>query len=227
MSPRILIVEDDPFIAMSLSVLLKKNKFKVIGIKDNADDAWETCLEEKPDLVLLDVRLVGEKKGIWVGQQIKDSNLPTKIIYLTAFNDKETIDAIVATEPEIYVTKPFNKSVLVSNIELILKKSNLDMLEILDNRKKLRLNTKDIQYIQSEGNYLNIYMKDRPTLVIRERLNCLEDRIINKSFTRVHQRFMVNLDWVTKAGKESVFIENEKIPVSNPYKHVITEKFKL
>ncbi len=227
MSARILIVEDDPFIAMSLSVLLKKNKYDVIGIKDNAEDAWDTCLQEMPNLILLDIRLIGEKKGTWVGEHIKKENLPIKIIYLTAFNDKETIDAIIATDPEVYVTKPFNKSMLVSNIELILKKSNLDILEIVDSRKKHRINTKDIHYIQSEGNYLNIVMNNKPTLVIRERLNCIEERILNKSFLRIHQRFIINTDWVTKAGKESVYIQDEKIPVSKPYKSVIVDQFNL
>ena len=78
MKARILIVEDDPFIAMSLSVLFKKNNFDVIGIIDNADEAWETCKHEKPDLILLDVQLIGEKTGIWVGQRIKDSNFRNK-----------------------------------------------------------------------------------------------------------------------------------------------------
>lgn len=227
MTPRILIVEDNAFIAKSLSILLKKNKFNVIGIKDNAEDAWNICRDEKPDLVLLDVHLIGDKKGTWVGHRIMEENLPIKMIYLTAFNDQKTIDEILETTPEIYITKPFNKSVLVSNIELILKKSNLDLLEVTDNRKILRLNTKDITYIQSEGNYLNIHINNQRDLVIRERLNILEEKIRNKSFLRVHQRFMINIDWITKAGKESIYIQNNKIPVSTRYKSIVSEKFNL
>lgn len=227
MIPRILIVEDNAFIAKSLSILLKKHKFNVVGIKDNAEDAWNACREEKPDLVLLDVHLIGDKKGTWVGQRIKDENLPIKMIYLTAFNDKKTIEDILETTPEIYITKPFNKSVLVSNIEIILKKSNLDLLEVSDNRKILRLNTKEITYIQSEGNYLNIHIQNQRTLVIREQLNSIEERIRNTSFLRVHQRFIINVDWITKAGKESISIQNDKIPVSTRYKTIVSEKFNL
>ena len=101
------------------------------------------------------------------------------------------------------------------------------MLEVLDNRKKLRLNTNDIYYIQSEGNYLNINIQNRPTIVIRERLNNLEEIIVNRSFLRIHQRFIINLDWVTKASKDSIYIQSERIPVSNPYKPIIAEKFNL
>ena len=227
MKSRILIVEDNPFIAMSLSELLEEHKFEVIGTEDNAEDAWEICKDTVPDLILLDVRLIDEKRGTWVAKRIKEHKLPVKIIYLTAFDDNETINLIMETEPEFYITKPFNNKVLISNIKLILNNRTNGILEVVDNRKKIRISTKDIYYIKSDGNYLHIFLVNQPPVIIRDQLNTFEKQIINYSFLRVHQRFLVNTNWVTKVSKDYIYINHQEIRISNPHRQKVIDKYKL
>lgn len=226
---RILIVEDDPFIAMSLSMLLKKHNYEVLGIKDTAEEALELCLQLKPDLVLLDIELNGDKKGTWLGEQLKAQQADTLIIYLTAFNDEKTIESILKTSPELYITKPFNKKVLVSNIEIALQKKRpvSETIEVMDGRKKVRLSVEDIYYVQSEGNYLNISLNDQPQVVIRGKMTEFEDLVHNKGFLRVHLRYMVNTCHIKEVCKEHLKVAEDKIPVSKTYRQEIKKWFNV
>jgi len=227
MKARVLIVEDDPFIALSLSTLLKSNDFEVLEIIDNAEDAWVFAEQHFPDLILLDIRLVGEKTGIWVGQKIKEKNLTIKYIYLTAFNDNDTIEQITTTDPELYITKPFNKKVLLSNIELILKKSAIiKPLEVYDGKKKHIFNTQEISLFKSDGNYVNIYFKNNKVQVIRIKIKEILSVLDNPDFIRVHQSYVVNTKSVTLMSKNYLYINDNKIPVSAPYRALVTEKLK-
>jgi len=226
---RILIVEDDPFIAMSLSMLLKKHKYEVIGIKDTAEEALDICLQLKPDMVLLDIELNGDKRGTWLGEQLKNRKIDVLIIYLTAFNDQHTIESILKTSPELYITKPFNKKVLVSNIEIALQKKRLvsETIEVMDGRKKLRLNLDDIDYIQSEGNYLNVSLNDQPQVVIRGKLTDFENLVQNKGFLRVHLRYIVNASYIKEISKEYLKVSEETIPISKTYRPDIKKWFNV
>lgn len=223
----VLIVEDDSFIAIMLSLLLEDNGYNVIGIYDNAEEAWEACKYHLPGLVLLDVKLMDDKNGVWVAQQIRKNRLPIKIIYLTAFSDYEIVSKIMETCPSMYFTKPFNESVLLSNIKIALKDDRSEILEVIDKGQKILLNTNDILFMRSEGNYIYIFMEGKPFIVIREQLRLIEERILNNWFLRVHQRFLVNLKKVTSVGKQYLQINTHSIPISKPYKEKVREAFKF
>jgi len=227
MRPNILIVEDDPIIALSLKLLLQK-KYSVLNIENNADSAWESCKNNIPDLVLLDVQLVGEKLGTWVGANIKRENLPIKIIYLTVLNDQHTIGEIIETNPIQYITKPFHQNVLLSNIELILstEKENY-FIEIIDGRKKYNINISKITYLKSDGNYVDIVLNNNTKIITRERLNSLVQNINNSNFIRTHQRFVVNCDYISAVDKKFISVGEIQIPISKSYKKMVMEKFNL
>ncbi len=68
---KILIVEDELLIAESLSDSLKKAAYTVTDIVVSAEEALVSISSNRPDLVLLDIRIEGEHSGIWLGQQLK------------------------------------------------------------------------------------------------------------------------------------------------------------
>ena len=128
------------------------------------------------DLVLLDINLSGVKDGIWLAQQIRKSlNLP--IVYLTAFGDSNTLKAVVDTKPNGYLMKPYNGPTLLTTITIALEhfaKNELgqeqkpegsllinDTIYIKDGYVKVKVNLKDIYYVQSDGNYLHIFSQEQ------------------------------------------------------------------
>lgn len=102
---KILIVEDQKIIAIDLKKALIKSGYSIVGMCDNADEAVNTARENKPDLILMDIILKGDKNGIETAEIIKkEQDIP--IIYLTALTDIDTYLKAVKTEPFKYLMKP-------------------------------------------------------------------------------------------------------------------------
>lgn len=122
---RILIVEDEAIVAEDLEMAITDIGYEVVGRASRADDAVNMALELKPDLILMDIVLRGEKNGIEASGEIKEKiNIP--IIFLTAYSNLELIDAAKSTEPYAYIVKPFRERQLLASIEMALYKSKME-----------------------------------------------------------------------------------------------------
>lgn len=120
MAGRILVVDDERPIAEILKYNLEKEGFEVILAFDG-EEAMERVLNERPDLVILDIMLP-KKDGFTVCREIRASrDLP--IIMLTA---KETeIDKVLGLElgADDYVTKPFSAREVLARVKAILRRA--------------------------------------------------------------------------------------------------------
>src|SRR5258708_15561392 len=124
--PRALIVEDEALIAEELRDRLSRLGFFVVAAVDSADDGIAIATRERPDLVLMDIRLKGEKDGIQAAQEIRQKvDLP--IVYLTAYSDRLTVDRAKGTQHDAYLLKPFHKSELQSTIKVAMKRHAIRM----------------------------------------------------------------------------------------------------
>jgi len=84
--PRVLIVEDEILIAEELSERLLRLGFNVIAVVDTADLGVAIATSEHPDLVLMDIRLRGQKDGVEAAAEIR-RQVDVPIVYLTAHSD--------------------------------------------------------------------------------------------------------------------------------------------
>lgn len=224
---KILIIEDDPIIALSLSIFLAELKYNVVGTVNNAKEGWQKCLELQPDLVILDIHLYGEKKGYWVAQNIRRNNKNIKIIFVTAYNDNETVSELMKSSPDLYLTKPYSKEVLASNIQIALKKEyiNTNFIEIKDGNSVLKIDLNEVTFIKSDSNYLYINFINKPKIVIREKLSNLESVCMDNNFIRTHLRYIVNEKHIKAYKTDELIVNNEKIPISRTYKHLIKDSY--
>src|SRR5262245_4515621 len=88
---RILIVEDEVIVARDLQEQLTRLGYGIAGRAGGADGAVELAREQRPDLVLMDIRLDGQRDGIDAAKIIQaDLGLP--VVYLTAHTDDGTLD---------------------------------------------------------------------------------------------------------------------------------------
>ncbi len=121
---RILIVEDDAIVAMTIEDSLHEMGYSVVGRAANANDAIRLAGDEKPDLILMDIRIQGDRDGIEAAGEInRSNNIP--IIYLTAYSDNETIRRAAKTQPYGFLTKPFRQKEMYSTIEIALYKHRI------------------------------------------------------------------------------------------------------
>mgnify|MGYP000908897268 CR=1 FL=1 len=115
---KILIVEDEPITAEALSLMLKELKYEPVDTASTGEEAIHLAQKYRPDVILMDIILDGEKTGIQASALIHEKmNIP--IIFLTAYGDMETLEKAKATEPLGYIVKPItDSSNLRANIEL-------------------------------------------------------------------------------------------------------------
>lgn len=121
----ILIVEDEPIIAMEISERLQQCGYSIAGISPNSKDALTKFNNGNIDLILLDISLRGEQNGIEFAEIVRQSS-DVPIIYLTAYSDDETIAKAKLTQPSAFIKKPFNLKDLETSIDLTLYKYEME-----------------------------------------------------------------------------------------------------
>ena len=119
----ILIVEDDATIRTLLEMALLGAGFKAVKSSARGDDGLDEAKRMKPDLVLLDVMLPG-LDGFTIARRIRETPelAATKIIMLTARTQNEDIVRGLTCGADDYVTKPFDRLVLLARVRAVLRR---------------------------------------------------------------------------------------------------------
>ena len=116
---RVLIVDDEPNIVLSLEFLMRKNGFETSVARDG-DAALAEVERFRPDLVLLDA-MMPHRDGFEVCQQLRASGwTDLKIVMLTAKGREAEIAKGIAVGADAYVTKPFSTRSLVDQVTALL-----------------------------------------------------------------------------------------------------------
>ncbi|GAB4516061.1 MULTISPECIES: response regulator [Flavobacteriaceae] len=117
---KILIVDDEPNILMSLEYAFKKKDFEVFIARDGTE-AIEISNREKPNLILLDI-MMPEMDGYETLKQVKDNEdlAHTKIVFLSAKSKEKDVEKGLKMGADRYLTKPFSLKKVISEIEELL-----------------------------------------------------------------------------------------------------------
>ena len=119
MTAKVLIVDDEPNIVVSLQFLMKKSGFETSVARDG-DEALLEVERFRPDLVLLDV-MMPRRDGFEVCQQLRSAGWnDLKIVMLTAKGREAEVTKGLAVGADAYVTKPFSTSELVDTVVRLL-----------------------------------------------------------------------------------------------------------
>src|SRR3990167_2216133 len=117
---KILIVEDDPSIAIGLEDNLKMAGFHAVVARDG-EEALEKVKKEKPDLIILDIMLP-KMNGLDVCRKLKEQGSRVPVIILSALGQES--DKVTGLElgADDYVTKPFSPRELIVRIKAVLRR---------------------------------------------------------------------------------------------------------
>jgi len=122
---RVLIVEDEKIIAFDLQRRLKSFGFEVLGSCTTGTEALEFCGRERPDIVLMDIRLGEDPDGIETARLLLERyRIPS--IFLTAYSDPATLERAKVAQPLAYIIKPFKERELYTTLDVALYKSKAD-----------------------------------------------------------------------------------------------------
>lgn len=117
MKGKILVVEDEPIVALDLQQEVELLGLTVVGQAESADEALMSAEENRPDLALMDVRIVGSMDGIQTARLLREAyGIP--VIFLTSYSDEPTIKRAARELPYGYLTKPFQRRELKAALEV-------------------------------------------------------------------------------------------------------------
>jgi DNA-binding LytR/AlgR family response regulator len=245
----VLVVEDESIVSKDIQHSLKKLGYHVVGAAATGEKALELVRSENPDIVLMDIMLKGDMNGIEVAEVVRNEfNIP--VIFLTAYADESTLSKAKVTEPYGYIIKPFKEIDLHTSIEMALYKHKktrelekerdylytlVDNKETVDgfifvksNSKLVKLNTKDIYFIEALKDYVVINTRDT-RYTIHSTMKDIEQKMGNTEFIRVHRSFIVRLDKIAAIDFPNLVLEDDKkvIPIGGSYRDDLNNRIRL
>lgn len=110
---RVLIIEDEPIIAMDIETIVRDLGHDVTGVAVTRDEAVALAMEDRPGLVLADIQLADDSSGI---DAVKDilAEFEVPVIFITAFPERLLTGE--RPEPTFLITKPFQRSTVKAAI---------------------------------------------------------------------------------------------------------------
>jgi PAS domain S-box-containing protein len=121
----ILVVEDDKIIAKGIEKRLKGMGYAAAGLASTGEEAIQKAVDNRPDLILMDICLGGGMDGVAATELIR-KRVDVPVVYLTAYSDPATLERAKITEPFGYVLKPYEDRDLQTAIEIGLYKHKAD-----------------------------------------------------------------------------------------------------
>ena len=220
---RTIIVDDEPKARNSLKVLI--NKFvpdlQVVGESGSIDDAYLMILEEKPDLVFLDIE-IPPNTGFDLIEKFSKRNF--EVIFITAYS-KYAIQAIRASALD-YIVKPIIAEELVNAVSKVITKKNETPLTAFPRDKKIVLSDAniitriviiDIVRCEAFRNYTTFHFIQQEKFTVSKPIGDYEELLCNDGFIRVHNSHLVNVHNVLYFDKlkcELVMKDDSRVPVS-------------
>jgi two-component system, response regulator PdtaR len=118
MSARVVIAEDEAIIRLDLKETLEEEGYQVVGQTGRGDDAVRLVEELSPDLAILDVKMPG-MDGLAAAREIT-AGRKAAVLILTAFSQRDLVEAARDAGALNYLVKPFQRSSLVPAVEVAL-----------------------------------------------------------------------------------------------------------
>lgn len=200
MKYKTVIIDDERLARAEMRRLLSEfGEINIVGEAENLSEAVEMIEREKPHIVFLDIQLSKEN-----GFDLIEKTEPNfKLIFVTAF-DAYAIRAFEINALD-YLLKPVNperlaKAIARLNEEKPNEKTDFRPLEFDDRifietgTRSVFLKVSEISYINSAGDYSEIFTVQSKKYLIEKPLREWEERLPEKHFLRIHRQTIINLE---------------------------------
>jgi DNA-binding LytR/AlgR family response regulator len=239
MKIKVVIIDDEP---LAIDVLKNYSDtidyIEILGTFTNPLEAIKYLSENIVDLVFLDI----EMPMINGVDLVESLNSKPNIIFTTAFPqyavDGFNLDALD------YLLKPISYKRFLKAINKFSKNTNTNeesfplnpiIINSNENRfifvksdyENLKVNIQEIKYIEGLKDYLKINLSNGKFVLTLSNFTSILDKIDNHDFIRVHNSYIVNLNFIKSIQKNRVLIDDKRIPISETYKKEFFDKIKL
>jgi two-component system LytT family response regulator len=221
-------VDDEP---MALEVIqrycAKSERVELKAVFREPVKAIEYLGHEKTDLLFLDINMP-DLSGMQMVQTLSPGPM---VIFTTAYShyaaESYNLNAVD------YLVKPItferfltavNKAVAtVAGRSAVTGNPEDPTMFIKSGPQTYQVKVKDILYLEKDGNYITVHLKDREIL-IRENLGEIFDLVPAGEFIRVHKSFVVAIRHISMIEVHQVTVGGEKIPVGSTYRDSLRER---
>ncbi|MDO4778087.1 MAG: response regulator transcription factor [Tissierellia bacterium] len=175
---KILLVDDDKLICESLKIILENKGYDVVAVANDGNEGYELYKKEKPDLVLMDIRMK-YCNGIESSEKILKEYPTANILLLTTFKDEEYISKAITNGIKGYILKD-NFSSLIPSIETVLSGNMVFDKEVIINMSKIKKQDKLLgDFTQREMDIIELVAKGMNNREISEKLFLSEGTVRN------------------------------------------------
>ena len=243
---KVILVDDEENVREALSAMLDLYHPEV-ELKASCSSVSSAILEiekHKPDVVLLDIE-IGNENGF---DLFKHFSKPTfKVIFITAFQ-QFALQAFRFAALD-YILKPVDPDLLSDALKkatasIDSEKLNLKIDSFLHNmesgskeKKKIILKTaenihvvnlSDILYCEADRSYTNFYLVDKSRIMVSNTMGDYEELFKEYNFLRIHQSYLLNLDYLKRfeksEGGKAILKDNTSLPVATRKKEQLLHR---
>lgn len=241
-----IILDDEQKNVQLLSNMLAQHcpQVQVLATETEAKKGIALIQELQPQLLFLDIEMP-HMNGFDTMRKLEPVNF--EVIFVTAYG-KYAVEAF-EHHAAGYVTKPVNAEKLIAAINNAIqrieqKNINKNLFSLLEQNTKqatpdkIPLSTSnglvfvkinDIMYCESSGNYTHFYMQDGKKIVVSRQLGEYEKLLPENNFTRIHDKYIINLQYIKEyikgSGGEVVLENGKEIPVATRRKEDFLARF--
>ena len=220
-----IIVDDESMAREIIEIHLSKiDIIHVVGSYKNVMEAFNVINTNSVELIFLDINMP-EISGLSFAKTIHNK---IKIIFTTAYReyaidgfDLQAVDYLLKPISFDRMLQAVNKYIgeykkqLVNSEEKQIPKSNF--LFIRSDRKMMKVNFQEINYIESFSDYIKIHLTDK-ILTTRETITNIEEKLPSELFMRIHRSYIISIDKIKSYTNEFIEVNDKAIPISRSYK---------
>ncbi|MFY8037294.1 MAG: LytR/AlgR family response regulator transcription factor [Cyclobacteriaceae bacterium] len=195
-----ILIDDEPLaIAELQSMLGAYTEIDVIAVSNDAKEGIEQIQQLSPQLLFLDINMPG-KSGF---DLLSELSYAPEVIFVTAY-DQFAIKAFEVNALD-YILKPVNPERLKEAITKVIRKlTQTEGEKALDINKRIFIKDGEqcffvpihqIFYVESVGNYVRLYFRDKKAMLHRS-LNYLEEKLPEEHFFRTSRQEMINVNYI-------------------------------
>lgn len=218
-------IDDEPHALRQLAEYIEAVPYLSLeGSFESAFDACNFLHDNAIDLIFVDINMP-DINGI---DFVKSLPKNVKIVFITAHS--EFAYEGFQLDAADYLLKPIsftdflksankvNERYFQQNSSLPEIQQNRDYLFIKSEYRVIRINFKDIKYIESKREYVKIFLEGSEPITTLMSIKKLEETLPGNMFMRVHRSFIVNLDKITVVERNRIIFDNKVyIPISENY----------
>ncbi len=220
-----IIIDDEPLALQQLEQYVHDTPIlELKGSFDIATDALSFLHNNSVDLLFVDINMP-QISGL---ELVEVLPFNVKVIFITAY--REFALEGFALDAADYLLKPLSYASFLKSVEKVhnryfnrtpIENIDRDYTFLRSGYRSIRVNFKDIIYIESKREYLDVVLNSGEVITTHGSLGSIIEKLPQNSFIKVHRSFIVNLDQVMVIERNCIIFGKQLIPMNEQAKEVV------